>query len=140
MSERTERQYGWMWLHALELADRAEGLQRRFLRYLGPRAGAVAWEPPADVIETARGLTVTFALPGVPPSDIEIHLERSALTVSARRPLRLPEGNAVIRRLEIPHGQFFRQLTLSGPPLQVAESRCLHGCLEIRLVRAGEYP
>ena len=30
----TERRYGWMWLRALELADEAERLQRRFLRYI----------------------------------------------------------------------------------------------------------
>ena len=67
----TERPYGWMWLRALELADEAERLHRRFLRYIGPGTDAVRWEPPVDIHETADGLILLFALPGVAPEDIE---------------------------------------------------------------------
>jgi HSP20 family protein len=131
----SERQYGWMWLQALELADEAERLQRRFLRYLGPGADAANWEPPVDVHETDAGLVLLVALPGVDAADIQVRLERAALTVSAQR--RLPSGrDAVIRRLEIPHGRFVRQIALSGEPLKIAETSYLNGCLEVRLVRA----
>jgi HSP20 family molecular chaperone IbpA len=125
-----------MWLQALELADQAERLQRRFVRYLGPGADAVSWEPPVDLYETPEGFVLLFALPGVAAEDIEIRLERTALTVSAKRRLGVTGRDAVIRRLEIPHGRFVREIALSGPPLQVAESRYLNGCLEVRLVRA----
>ena len=130
----TERHYGLMWLHALELADEAERLQRRFPRYLGPGADAVSWEPPVDVHETPEGFVLFFALPGVAPEDIEVQLERTALTVSAKRRLGIGDRDAVIRRLEIPHGRFVRQIALSGPPLQIADTRYLNGCLEVRLV------
>jgi HSP20 family protein len=132
----TERHYGWMWLHALELADEAERLQRRLPRYLGPGTDAVSWEPPVDIHETPEGFVLYFALPGVALEDIELHLERTALTVSAKRRLGVADHDAVIRRLEIPHGRFVRQIALSGPPLQIADTNYLNGCLEVRLVWA----
>jgi len=122
----TERRYGWMWLRAVELADEAERLQRRFLRYIGPGTDAVYWEPPVDIHETADGLILFFALPGV------------ALTVSALRRVRLAERGALIRRLEIPHGRFVREIALSGPALRIADSHYANGCLEVRLVQAKE--
>src|SRR5262245_53854001 len=132
----TERRYGWMWLRALELADEAERLHRRFLDYIGPGTDAVRWEPPVDIHETEDGLILLFALPGVEPEDIEVRLERSALILSALRRVKLPDAGAVIRRLEIPHGRFVREIALSGTSLRIAESRYINGCLEVRLVRA----
>jgi HSP20 family protein len=131
----TERH--WMWLQALELVDEAERLQRRFLRYLGTQGEAVSWEPPVDIQETDDGLILLFALPGVAPEDIEVHLEPAALTVSALRRPSLAHGDAVIRRLEIPYGRFVREIQLPGPPLKVAGSHYLNGCLEVRLVRTA---
>lgn len=132
----TERHFGLMWLQALELSEQAEGLQRRFVRYLGPGTDAVSWEPPVDIYETHDGFILQFALPGVAPDDIEIHLESLALTVNARRRVGVADRDALIRRLEIPHGRFVRRIALSGPPLQIADSRYHDGCLEVRLARA----
>ena len=131
----TERRYGWMWLRALELADEAERLHRHFVRYIGPGTDAVRWEPPVDIHETEDGLILLFALPGVAPEDIEVRLERTALTVSALRRVKLPDAAALIRRLEIPHGRFVREVALTGPALMIADSHYLNGCLEVRLVR-----
>jgi HSP20 family protein len=131
----TERQYGWMWLQACELLDRADRLQRQFLRYVGPGTDAAVWEPPVDVQETSDGVVLFFALPGVVPEEIEIRLEPAQMTVSAMRPLKLAHPDAVIRRLEIPHGRFVRRIALAGNPLKVAESRYVNGCLEVRLTR-----
>ena len=133
-----ERQYGWMWVEALEVLDRAERLQRQFLRYLGPGADAAVWEPPVDVLESAEGVLLLFALPGVAPEDIDVRLEPDALTVSAVRPLKLGHSDAVIRRLEIPHGRFIRRVPLTGMPLTVSATRYERGCLEVHLERALE--
>jgi HSP20 family protein len=134
-----EREYGWMWLQALELSDQAERLQRRFLRYLGPGTDAVNWEPPVDIQETEDGLVLLFAVPGVAPEDIDVRLERTALTLSALRPLKLAHRDAVIRRVELPHGRFVRRIALSGPPLKLAGTQYLNGLLEVRLVRAERH-
>jgi HSP20 family molecular chaperone IbpA len=131
----TERQYGWMWAQAFELMDRADRLQRQFLRYLGPDVDTAVWEPPVDIQETDDGWVVFLALPGVAPEDIEVRLEAEALTVKALRPVRLAGRNAVIRRLEIPHGRFIRQITFPGRGVRLAESRYANGCLEVRLTK-----
>jgi len=70
----------------------------------------------------------------------EVRLERTALTVSALRRVKLPEAGALIRRLEIPHGRFVREITLSGPALRIADSHYLNGCLEVHLVRSQGSP
>jgi HSP20 family molecular chaperone IbpA len=133
----TERHYGWMWIQACEVLDHAERLQRQFLRYTGPGADAAVWEPPVDIHETSDGLSLTFALPGVAPEAIDIALEPSALTVRAKRPLTLSNRDSVIRRLEIPHGYFVRRIALNGARMQVAETRYVNGCLEVRLTWAA---
>lgn len=130
----TERQYGWMWVEACEVLNRAERLQRQFLRYMGPGVDAAVWEPPVDIQETDDGLILLFALPGVAPEAIDIRLEPDALTVSAMRPLQLVNPEAVIRRLEIPHGRFVRRIALAGAPLRIHDTRYANGCLEVRLV------
>lgn len=130
-----ERHYGWMWVEAREVLDRAERLQRQFLRYLGPGTDAAVWEPPVDLQETSEGVIALFALPGVAEQEIDVRLEPTALVVSAVRPLKLTHPNAVIRRLEIPHGRFLRRIPLSGAPLAIAATRYEQGCLEVRLMR-----
>jgi HSP20 family molecular chaperone IbpA len=133
----TERHYGWMWIQACEVLDHAERLQRQFLRYTGPGVDAAVWEPPVDIHETSDGLSLLFALPGVALEDIDITLEPNALTVSAMRPLMLTNRDSVIRRLEIPHGRFLRRIVLKGARMQVADTRYVNGCLEVRLTWAG---
>jgi len=131
----SDRYYGLMWDQALELCERAERLHRRFLRYLGPRSGDLAWEAPVDIQETRDGCVVLVALPGVAEKDIELHFDRGELTVSAVRPSAPAEPGAMIRRLEIPYGRFFRQVALSTPDLALLSARYDNGCLEVRFGR-----
>jgi HSP20 family molecular chaperone IbpA len=133
-----ERPYGWMWVEACAVLDRAERLQRQFLRYVGPGVDAAVWEPPVDIQETDDGLILLFALPGVAPEEISLTLEPMELILSARRPLKLAHADAVIRRLEIPHGRFFRRIPLRGVPLKLAASRYENGCLEVRLTKESQ--
>ena len=133
-----DRQFGWMWAQACELLDRADRMQRQFVRYVGPGADAAVWEPPVDIQETTEGLQFVFALPGVSPEHIEVSLESNALTVNALRAPRLGSSDSVVRRLEIPHGRFVRRIALAGARFRLGETRYLNGCLEVRLVRAGE--
>ncbi|HEV2267937.1 MAG TPA: Hsp20/alpha crystallin family protein [Steroidobacteraceae bacterium] len=133
----SEQQYGWMWVEACEVLDKAERLQRQFLRYLGPGIDAAVWEPPVDIQETTEGLILLFALPGVVPEEISLSLQPTELIVSAMRPLKLSSPDAVIRRLEIPHGRFYRRIPLTGVPLKLTASRYENGCLEVRLTRGA---
>jgi HSP20 family protein len=133
-----DRQFGWMWAQACELLDQADRMQRQFVRYVGPGADAAVWEPPVDIQETSEGLHFVFALPGVNPEQIEVSLESNALTVNAIRAPRLGSPDSVVRRLEIPHGRFVRRIALAGARFRLGDTRYSNGCLEVRLVRAGE--
>ena len=133
-----DRQFGWMWAQACELLDRADRMQREFVRYVGPGSDAPVWEPPVDIQETTEGLHFTFALPGVDPAQINVSLDSSALTVSAVRPARLGGSGSIVRRLEIPHGRFVRRIALTAARLRLGETRYSNGCLEVRLLWAGD--
>ncbi len=134
----TNRQFGWMWAEACELLDRADRMQREFVRYVGRGADTAVWEPPVDIQENKDGLHFVFALPGVDPEQIEVRLEREALTVNAVRAPHLGGDGSIIRRLEIPHGRFARRVPLAGARLRLGEVRYVHGCLEVRLEWAGQ--
>ena len=69
------------------------------------------------------------------PKSINLTIDSRELTLSAMRPLKFAHANALIRRLEIPHGRFFRRIPLAGVPLKLAASRYENGCLEVRLIR-----
>jgi len=131
-----DRQFGWMWTQACELLERADRMQREFVRYVGPSADAPVWEPPVDIQESSDGLQFVFALPGVDPANIQIELEHNALSVAAIRPARLGSPGSVVRRLEIPHGRFRRRIALAGAALKLSETRYVNGCLEVRLAYA----
>jgi HSP20 family molecular chaperone IbpA len=132
----TDRHYAWMWIQACEVLDHAERLQRQFLRYTGPGVDAAVWEPPVDIHETGDGVSLLFALPGVGPEQIEVTLEPNAVTVTARRPMTLSSrGDSIIRRLEIPHGQFIRRIPLAAR-MKLAGTQYVNGLLEVRLVAA----
>jgi HSP20 family molecular chaperone IbpA len=137
---KSDRQFGWMWAQACDLLEQAERLQRQYVRYIGPGADSAVWEPPVDVQESGGEVLLQFAMPGVEPSQIDVALDADGLTVSAVRPVRLAHRNALIRRLEIPHGRFLRRIPLNGAPLRIAESVYVNGCLEVRLARAVQNP
>ncbi|HEY3786799.1 MAG TPA: Hsp20/alpha crystallin family protein [Steroidobacteraceae bacterium] len=133
-----DRQFGWMWAQACELLDRADRMQRQFVRYVGQGADAALWEPPVDIQETAEGLHFTFALPGVEPEQINVTLDPTGLTVSAVRVARLGGAGSVVRRLEIPHGRFVRRIALTAARLRLGETRYSNGCLQVQLLWSSE--
>jgi HSP20 family protein len=120
----------WMWSEALSMLDRAERLQRQFFTH-----AAVAWEPPVDIIETAEGLQVQVALPGVPSDAITIALGPGGVTISAARAFPCRGDTLNVHRIEIPYGRFERQigLPLGDPyaPLELAEQRLGDGVLTL---------
>src|SRR3984893_18892750 len=127
----TDRHFGWMGTQACEVRDRADRMQREFVRYVGPGADAAVWEPPVDIQETPEGLQFVFALPGVSPEHIDISLEPNALTVRAIRPARLGSSDSVVRRMEIPHGRFVRRIALAGARFRLRATRSVTGGLEV---------
>ncbi|HEY0526080.1 MAG TPA: Hsp20/alpha crystallin family protein [Stellaceae bacterium] len=122
----------WMWAEACEFLDRAERLHRQFFQ---PGRSPVRpnWEPPVDVVETARDLVITAALPGVEPDQVEVALDGDVLIIAGGRRLPVETRDAVIHRLEIPHGRFERQVPLPPGRYEVGPWALTHGCLRINL-------
>jgi HSP20 family protein len=122
----------WMWANALRMLDRAERIQQRFFEP-GRGSGQACWEPPVDVFETATGLFLVVALPGVEPEAIVISFESGACVVAGKRELPLSTEPAVIRRLEIPYGQFERRIPLPPGRYELARREVVTGCLLLSL-------
>ena len=125
----------WMWSDACEMLDRAERLHRQFFRLRASRQ-APAWEPPADVLETAREVAVIVALPGVDPDRVEIAIEGGDLVIMGVRVVPQALRDAVIHRLELPQGRFERRLALPAGRYAEIQRAAVDGCLVISLRKA----
>ena len=122
----------WMWAEACQLIEQAERLQRQFFRF-GPAQARATWEPPVDVFEDEREVTVIVALPGVSPERVEANCDAHGLLVRAERRIPFDDGSCSIRRLEIPYGWFERRIPLPPVPLEQGTRKWVDGCLIVTL-------
>jgi len=125
----------WMWSEACEMIERAERMHRQFFR-LQTSGRMPAWEPPADMVETAREVAVIVALPGVDPDTVEVMLEGRALVISGVRTLPAALRDAAFHRIELPQGRFERRLELPVGRYDGVRRAASHGCLLISLQKA----
>lgn len=123
----------WMWARACELLERAERLQQQFFR-VGLEADLPpSWHPPVDVFETTDEIWVMAALPGVPASGIELHIESATLILAGERRIPAAFRHAAVHRLEIPHGRFERRLELPPGHYDLVRHELVDGCLLVGL-------
>jgi HSP20 family protein len=125
----------WMWAEACAMLERVEQMHRQFFRPGLPGMQAAAWQPPIDVFETADGLRIVVALPGVEIQDIDIAVEPNVLVISGVRHLPSVARGAAIQRLEIPYGRFERQVRLPAGRFELGHPELAHGCLLITLAK-----
>ena len=123
----------WMWAEACALLEQAERMHRQFFQPGVSPARRLTWEPPVDIFETERELSILVALPGVEPARVEVLIEAGALVVAGERPLPGDAREATIYRLEIPHGRFERRIELPPGRFEVERKELTHGCLLLRL-------
>lgn len=127
---------GWMWSEALSMLERAERLHRHFFTH-----AEAAWEPPIDVIESADGLRVQVALPGVSADAVTVALDPGGIAISAVRPFPCRGDTSRVHRLEIPYGRFERRigLPLGDPysPLELAARSLEDGVLTLLFRKKG---
>jgi HSP20 family molecular chaperone IbpA len=126
-----------MWAEACALLDRAEQLRRQFFEPAREGGLRARWEPPIDVLETERELSIIVALPGVAPDAVQVQIEAGTLIVAGSRALPSRGNQASIVRLEIPYGRFERRITLQFNRLRLTERELLNGCLVLTFVKLG---
>jgi HSP20 family protein len=117
-----------MWSETLTVFARAERQQREVLTETG-------WEPPVDVLETATGLLVIVALPGVRPDEMESVVGNGELTVRGIRRWPMLQEPARVHRIELPHGRFERRVPLPPGAYQLVGQDHTDGCLLLTLKR-----
>jgi len=96
------------WMALSELAQDAEHLLAETDRAF--EAG-YAWQPVADVLETAADFRLTLELPGVAREDVHLEANGRVLVVSGVRRL-CKEPGGVYQALERSHGPFARRFDL----------------------------
>jgi HSP20 family protein len=130
-----------MWSEACEMLARAERMHRELFRPSGTQArrqaGALAWEPPVDILETEHEILVLVALPGVDVDAAQVAIEGGDLVIAGTRVLPPELRTATIHRLELPQGQFYRRLRLPPGRYNGVRRAAASGCLVITLQKAG---
>ena len=127
----------WMWSEALRALAEAERLHQQVFRPQGLGPQQACWEPPVDVLETDDAVLVFAALPGVDPDKVEAAIHDGVLVLVCERLLPDELKRAVIHRLELPQGRFERRIPLPAGRYGQVRSLSAHGCLVVRLDKAG---
>lgn len=125
-----------MWANALEMLNQADRLQRQFFLLGKTRTRGPSWEPPVDMFDTGRDLSILVALPGVSPNDVQVVVDGGALYIVGERLVSASPG-AEIRRLEIPYGRFERRIDLPPGHYEISERKLENGCLQLTLKKLG---
>jgi HSP20 family protein len=125
----------WMWAEACEMLERAERLQRQFFQPAFAALPPANWEPPVDIFENQRELSIVSTLPGVEVEDLHVVMEPDGLLITGIRRLPALAREAEIRRLEIPYGRFERRIRLPTARFEINEPTLVNGCLFVRLTK-----
>ena len=127
----------WMWSEACEMLARAERMHRDLFRPTGTRARQPSWEPPVDILETDLEVLALVALPGVNPDNVEAAIEDGELVIAGTRTYPPALRTAIIHRLELPQGRFYRRLHLPAGRYSGVRRAVVDGCLVITLQKVS---
>jgi HSP20 family protein len=127
----------WMWSEACDMLARAERMHRDMFRPAGTQARQPAWEPLVDILETELEVLALIALPGVDADKVEAAIEDGELVIAGTRVYPAALRTAIIHRLELPQGRFYRRLRLPAGHYSGVRRAIADGCLVITLQKAG---
>ena len=127
----------WMWSEACDMLARAERMHRELFRPGATRARQPVWEPPVDILETEYEILVLVALPGADAEQAQAVIEEGDLVITGVRTYPSALRTAVIHRLELPQGRFYRRLRLPAGRYSGVRHAVADGCLAITLQKAG---
>jgi len=97
------------WMALSEIRAEAEGM---VLEPAGTKDAAYAWQPVADVVETAEDFRVVLELPGVSREDVSVEARGRFLVVEGRRAFARETEGGVYQVLERSYGPFCRRFAL----------------------------
>jgi len=126
----------WMWSEACDMLARAERMHRELFRPAGLRERQPAWEPPVDILETDLEVVALIALPGVDAEKAEAVIDDDHLVIAGTRTYPPVLRTAVIHRLELPQGRFYRRIRLPVGRYSGVRRTIADGCLVITLQKA----
>ena len=127
----------WMWSEACDMLARAERMHRELFRPGATQARQPVWEPPVDILETEYEVLVLVALPGADAEQAQAVIEDGDLVITGLRTYPAALRTAVIHRLELPQGRFYRRLQLPAGHYSAVRRAVVDGCLVITLQKAG---
>ncbi len=108
------------------------------------RAPATSWHgvyPPVNLYENTDAYHLVAELPGVEPSDIEVSIEGSTITLRGERKIDYAgEADANPHRVERRSGEFRRAFELPAAiDADAVEATVKHGVLTLRLPKRPEH-
>jgi HSP20 family molecular chaperone IbpA len=127
----------WMWSEACDMLARAERMHRELFRPAGAVKQLAAWEPPVDILESEFEVLVFVALPGVDSEYVQAVIEDGDLVIAGTRILPEQLRTAIIHRLELPQGRFYRRLRLPAGRYSGVRRAVVNGCLVITLQKVS---
>jgi HSP20 family protein len=95
------------------------------------------WAPPVDIFETESALIIIAALPGVTAEQLLVSINDGAVIIRGQRAMPMTREPAMIRRLEIPYGQFERRIELPPAQFGLGQRLLKDGCLVLTLHKLG---
>jgi len=94
-------------------------------------------QPPVDIIEDSRGLTLLADLPGVNAEGLNVHVEGDTLLIEGSSNLALPQGTKPVYA-EQRSLNFRRRFSLSGDlDTDAIEARLVNGVLSVRIPKTA---
>ena len=123
-----------MWADSLAMLEEVDKMRRQCFELTVARTGGPSWEPPVDIYETQRELTIIVALPGVPAATVNVVIDGGSLSVTGRRQIPAP-SSATVHRMEIPYGRFERRIDLRAGMYEITRRDIADGCLFITLMK-----
>jgi HSP20 family molecular chaperone IbpA len=129
--------HDWMWSEACEMLAKAERMHREVFRPARSQARQPAWEPPVDILETEYQVLALVALPGVDADSAQAAIEDGDLVIAGIRSVPPELRTAVIHRLELPQGRFYRRVPLPAGRYSDVRRSVVAGCLVISLQKVG---
>ena len=97
------------------------------------------WAPRVDIREEDKRFMILVDVPGVDPSDIEVSMDKSILTIKGERKVDSEENGSKLTRQERVYGTFHRRFAL--PESADADGISAHGkngVLEISIPKKAE--